>query len=422
MSPDLGENIILTARCLCKAHTFKAEIARSSVPLKARSCHCNSCRHVSGAMYCSSMPWPGAANEIQQSPLKEYAFGKTLTILFCGTCSSKLFWRIRSDDLEGPVKYKVFTGVLDNIDAPNLLQFTDHIFVGDTLDGGATPWLCGPDASGVRARRWAAYEETSQEIDGDWPPVGALPDAGIKPELGEYVPFRCHCGGVDLVLRRSDREFEGEAPPELPWFVDPITHKSLASFDACDSCRMQAGADVYHWTFALLRQVAFPRKPGTWTGTGTAEWKGVSSNNSNSSFPTTSHELREAVSIHMKTSAQEGRDTGGLGTLALYASSPDVQRYFCSRCSACVFYCVDDRPETADVAMGLLDAPSGARAEEFVSWAFGGESSWRGDMVGGWREGHINAVESSAEAWRVERKYPKNWRRLEREKAKALGE
>lgn len=67
--------------------------------------------------------------------------------------------------------------------------------------------------------------------------------------------------------------------------------------------------------------------------------------------------------------------------------------------AACVFHCVDDRPEIVDVAMGLLDAPCGARAEEFVSWTYDKKFSWRECVIGGWREGHINAVQSEVKTW-----------------------
>lgn len=350
--------------------------------------------------------------------LETYVFSKRLSVLFCRTCSSKMFWQAQPDNPAGDaVIYEVFTGVLANLDVPNLVQFSHHIFLGDTVDGGASAWLRAPNQNGVRPRRWLGHSEKSEEIlhgdvdvdvDDDWPaPIASLPDAGITSERGE-VPLRCRCRGVDLVLRAPDREFEGKTRSELPWFADPVTHKGIASFDVCDSCRIQSGTDIFHWTFALLRQIAFP--PATATApTTTSGAARQDSSNGSSSFPATTSELREAV-------------TGGdprFGTLALYASSPDVQRYFCSRCAAVVFYCVDDRPDTLDVALGLLEAPSGARAEEFVSWILGGDSAHREDMAGGWRDGHMNAVEPAAEAWRAARKYPRHWRTVEREEAES---
>ena len=245
------------------------------------------------------------------------------------------------------------------------------MFLGDTLDGGASAWLQRPNQSGVPAKRWVGQKEESQKIHDVWP----VPEVNAKTALDE-IRFHCHCKGVDFVLQNVGREYEGKEESDLPWFVTP-TLKSIASFDACDSCRLQSGVDVFHWTFSFMRCIAFPR----------------TSEAPQRNFPALGKDLQKAVSA-------QGKDRDpGLGTLACYASSPDVQRFFCSRCAACVFYCVDDRPDTVDVAMGLLDAPSGARAEEFVTWAYDKDISWRNDMVGGWREGHIEAIESGVKAW-----------------------
>ena len=67
----------------------------------------------------------------------------------------------------------------------------------------------------------------------------------------------------------------------------------------------------------------------------------------------------------------------------------------------------------------VVRAPSGARAETLVSWALGGRLTYRNDMLGGWRENMLHAVEKEAEAFRVARGYPKNWRRVKREEAEA---
>jgi hypothetical protein len=200
-----------------------------------------------------------------------------------------------------------------------------------------------------------------------------------------------------LVLRAGEaqREFEemqrrGE---ELPWFVDPVTHKAWGSLDACNSCRIAAGSEVTNWTYALLKHISFagPDPQG---------------------FPENTAQLKAAVG------AKEGeaRDPR-FGTITFYASSPDVQRYFCGRCSATLFYAVDDRPDMVDVAVGLLDSPDGARAESAISWSFGGEMGWRQDMIGTWREKMLYAVEKEAEEWRIERGYPKSWLRVAKEQA-----
>jgi hypothetical protein len=66
-------------------------------------------------------------------------------------------------------------------------------------------------------------------------------------------------------------------------------------------------------------------------------------------------------------------------TLKSFKSSEDVTRYHCGRCGASVFYWADSRPEVIDVAVGLLQAPSGARAEEWLDWKT--EVGYEGDAT-----------------------------------------
>jgi hypothetical protein len=186
------------------------------------------------------------------------------------------------------------------------------------------------------------------------------------------------------VLRAGEAQREWEARQkngeEMPWFVDPVTHKLLAGMDCCDSCRIWVGSEMMNWTFTLLKHISFAGQPAF---SNTAE---------------------------LKAAADAAPTDPKLGTLKYYASSTDVQRYFCGRCSASVFYAVDDRPEIVDIAMGLLASPDGARAESVTSWAWGGRFSHEQDMVGTWREGMLHAVKKDSEQWRIARGYPKSWR------------
>jgi hypothetical protein len=307
------------------------------------------------------------------------------------------------------VTYGVFTGVLSVEglgSGQRLLWFEDHCFVGDTGDGGAVVWLRGMNGEGAEGepvRVWLGRRHESREVGAgeQWPAIQDLPGhgvglKGVEGEAGK-VPIRCHCGGVDFVLRAGEaqREFaerQGKGE-EIPWFVDPVTHKALGSLDGCNSCRIWNGAEVFTWTFALLKHISFPGGDG--------------------GFPENAAELRTAVEAKDGGKDRDSR----LGTLAIYASSPDVQRYFCGRCSASVFYAADDRPELVDVAVGLLDSHDGARAESVISWALGGQFGWRQDMVGTWREELLVAAEKESELWRIERGYPKSWSRVAKEQA-----
>jgi hypothetical protein len=376
------KTLVLTAECLCGAHTFSTEIPTSTLPLRASACHCNSCRRVTGALYSIDLPWPEPRQNVNTTKLKQYAFSANISILFCRTCSTPLFFESTKESHD----LGVFTGALKNHDVDDLVKIADHIFVGDTIDGGATMWLQKPNTDNSKVPRFKERCNTEQYPYG-WPPTSTF--TGYEKQTEDrFIPIRCHCKGIDFLLHRGN--YEGKAVEELPWFIDPKTHKPLASFDVCDSCRLQSGIDVFHWTFAELANISIS----------TAPQEGAKA------FPSTTSELKAAV---------DARDTT-TGTLAYFQSSPDVQRYFCKVCSATVFYAVDDRPVIVDVAIGLLNAPDGARAEGFLSWALGGPISWAEDTKGGWRDGLVQRVRGDSEKWRIKRGYPKNWRRVEKEK------
>ena len=352
-----------------------------------------------------------------------------MILFFCPTCSSPLFVKDSShsssssssstttaqDDEQD--KYWVPTGVLDqrgNDDdataTPKLkMDWGIQVFVGDTVDGGASNWFLGAEKE--EGKRWLGAGGESERVSeaGEYWPAGLEnlggTARGLKEEKG-HVRLKCHCGGVDLVIKAGEaqREFEqlsvgpgkekekGEGTPGnvLPWFVDPVTHKSLATLDGCDSCRIWSGVEVFNWTFYMLKHVGF----------GTVEGEGEEG--AGEGFPTDTKELQAAI--------DRGSDKR-FGTLAYYASSPDVQRYHCGRCSAAVFYALDRRPDMVDVAVGLLHSPDGARAETMLTWELGGPIGWRGDMAGTWREDLLNMVEKGSESWRVKRGYPQSWRR-----------
>lgn len=440
MPPPPPLTITLRAQCLCRAQSFTTTLPATSLPLQTSACHCTSCRHLTGALRgASDAPWPGPAQPIlaaaaavtgeggdgggSEGTLRRYAQTAGMNILFCGRCGSELFCEKHpageGDDAwleEGEgVEYMVFTGALavEGWDAAlgPVVRCVDHIFVGDTVDGGAFPWLRGGlDQEGQSpARVWLGGRDVSEEVPvgARWPAIEAVEglkgyETGLKHVGVEgNVPIRCHCRGINLVLRAGEaqREFEEtqQQGGELPWYVDPVTHKALGSLDACDSCRIAAGSEVYNWTFAALKHISF-------------------AGDDQGGFPTDTLQLRAAT----EKKDGEGRDPR-LGTIAFYASSPDVQRYFCGRCSATLFYAVDIRPEIVDVAVGLLDSPDGARAESVISWSLGGGMSWAQDMIGTWREGILHAVEKEVEEWRIERGYPKHWRRVAREEAEKNG-
>ncbi|KAI0382363.1 Mss4-like protein [Hypomontagnella monticulosa] len=370
----LSNAIVLTAECLCKAHTFRTEIPLSKLPLEGNVCHCDSCRHSIGALYVVETTWPQPRESVDISGLERYQFSANITYRFCRTCSTLMFY----ESQKYPSKLGVFSGSLKNIDT-DVLKLTKHIYVEDTLDGGASIWFRKPNADGKEIPR---YRERSEEIPWDWPQASNVVGLAETHQEQRPIPIWCHCKGIELCFHPPN--YDGKLREELPWFIDPRTKKSLASFDVCDSCRLHFGVDIVNWTFVSLANI---------------------SSLNGSAFPKTTAELKAAV------------DAGdsAVGTLAYYQSSDDVQRYFCKVCSASAFYACEDRPEILDLAIGLLEAPGGARAETYLSWTFGDTPSWADDTKGGWRERMINRVQADAEEFRIARGYPKSWRRLDKE-------
>ncbi|SPO00273.1 uncharacterized protein DNG_03118 [Cephalotrichum gorgonifer] len=374
------ETVQLVAQCLCKARTYTSSLPSSALPLSASCCHCDSCRHLLGTLYLSDVKWPNKDEDL--SALEKYSFSKNLNKFFCKQCGSHMFSR---GTKSGSVPW-VLTGVLGK--TPNLIRYDNHTYVGDTVDGGLSPWFRIPHSDGTYPKFWREDkdgDEVSPESFTQNTPPG--PGAVASPEP---TRFRCHCRGVDLVLR-SAADMAGRPDAELPWFVKPKTYKYASTLDACNSCRVWVGSDLMSWTFANLSHIHFAAGTG---GDGSVETQLPSS----TALPQTVSDLREAVTVDAKD-----RDPR-LGTLAAYQSSHDVWRYHCSRCGASVFYAVDDRPDLVDIGVGLLEHPGGARAEGLLAWSLtrvGGED----DSKGGWREGLASGVEEEIKKWRIARGY-----------------
>lgn len=376
MSLSTEDKVTLTARCLCKANVFTTEVAKSQLPLQANLCHCDSCRHMTGALYAVDLRWPTSKAEVDVSKLKVFHFSSRFDLLFCPTCSSPMFFTFGKGRDDGYLG--VFTGVLDN-ETIDLVKFANNIFVHDTLDGGASVWF-KHNADGSEIKSFAASDKSDhpEVVSIGWPQSSDLTGYEVKKE--DSIPIRCKCQGVDLVLHRGD--YSNIKDSDLPSNIDPKTHKLDAILCACDSCRLQSGVDIFNWTYSEMKHISF----GT----------------SNKPFPTSKTELKNLV---------DAKDPD-LGSLTYYQSSKDVERYFCSNCSACVFYAVDDREHLIDVAVGVLNASDGARAEGMLSWSYGARVGYREDGDGGWRQQVYDEVEKAAEDYRIARGYPKNWKRI----------
>jgi hypothetical protein len=230
-----------------------------------------------------------------------------------------------------------------------ILDFAEHMWVDDTRDGGASTWL--PALGSKVAEIWPTHGRVHSVLSKDCEKMS--PISAVESRSGELhnrtdlhrLPARCHCGGVSFSVARPDEEaLTGRVPfPDLlipyksgvsaanpdkhPWWVSKDRSKWLAGNCSCDSCRRIAGFDVVQWAFIPLSSLFFSDGE---------------------------HFTRPFADR--------------LSTMKSYRSSSSVTRWFCGRCGANIFWDGDERPTLLDVAVGLFDAKSGARAEEWLEW------------------------------------------------------
>jgi hypothetical protein len=232
--------------------------------------------------------------------------------------------------------FEVATGTLQLKSTEGIVDIKAHIWIEDSRDGGASEFV--PKLDGKPLKRFLTEPGQSEEIPLGW----KAPDAHLKqPGEAEKLYAHCHCKGVEFwISRASERSKNAESPfPDLlipyhshssanphnkPWWL-PREDRFLAGTCSCNSCRRSSGFEITCWTFVPASDIklkdgrAFQRNP---------YW----------------------------------------GTMKTYRSSPNVTRTFCGNCGCTIFWDGDERPTIVDVAVGLLDADSGARAEEWLAW------------------------------------------------------
>lgn len=242
-----------------------------------------------------------------------------------------MFWqRINGN---GPYDRSVAAGVLSDLDPP--IQIKEHICVEDTQDGGSSTWLLS--ANGRPIPRYAGCDR-DKPLPPDW--LGSNHISAEKSESGEletqeHLEVHCLCRGVDFLIERPNEHsasFDAPFPDVIPtaehgsrnqhWWL-PKKRCYAAGTCACRTCRLAAGVEIVEWAFV----------------------------------PEANLKLLNGSDMRFD-----------IGTLKPYQSREDVVRYFCGTCGAMAIYTSKNRKGVIDVAVGLLNARSGARAEEWLDW------------------------------------------------------
>ncbi|PVH93723.1 hypothetical protein DM02DRAFT_619105 [Periconia macrospinosa] len=341
----------ITLSCLCGAATHTFTIPTSSLPLPSHLCNCTTSRRISGSLLTSYINIThDTPTTTSKKPdltfLTPYPSSDVLTRWFCSTCGTHMYLEYAADG-----HFEAATGTLK--ESEGVVKYESCMWIEDTRDGGASQFVTHID--GTELKRYSRESGVSKEVALEWMDDPETTENAVQKygssdggkEEGKKIHATCHCGGVEFYISPPNAESKLAASPfsdliipyhrqlditanidNHPWWVVG-DKRFLAGTCACHSCRRASGFDITFWGF-------IPTSNITLDATG--------------ELPFTRDERRY------------------WGTMKSYRSSPNVTRTFCGKCGANVFWDGDERPSIVDVAVGLLDAESGARAQELLAW------------------------------------------------------
>lgn len=319
--------------CLCGAIDEEISEAGREGGASVEICHCYGCRHSTGLLYSSYVSVNGEeANQvIQKNALGSYRekfdpYGTT-ELHFCKTCGSQLFRAVRTG---GKTVTGVASGVIASIDGDEGLSFVSQANAESTTDGGISRWM-----SQIKK-----VEHKSQHFTQETQPSSV---SGVAAScLCTAVKFRLtppndesskpRSGFADSIIPFHTNDPEIKNPNDVKWWLRESNTKYAASLCACKTCRLASGFEIQSWAFVPRTNIEFRLDPDK-------AWSALN-------FDT----LRER------------------GIVQTFDSSAGVQREFCSRCGATLFWHDKWRPDLIDVSVGLIHSEKGALAEDLLDW------------------------------------------------------
>ncbi|KAK4553617.1 hypothetical protein LTR86_009413 [Recurvomyces mirabilis] len=281
--------------------------------------------------------------------LQAFHFSTNVTQYFCPTCGTHVLGSMQdaSDSSEAGLSYYLLSGTLEQADG--VYELRGHEWISDTGDGGFSDFI--QTVNGKDLARWPHGFYAGEELPQYWQ---ASHRQSQPPTATNRLYAHCKCNGVQFwIAKPSARSARGRAPwPDLlvpfhytgipppkdeAWWLPAGGTKYLAGLCSCNSCCLATGMEWVEWSFV----------------------------------PTID------ISLDADGKILFSRD---FGTLKHYRSSDIATRHFCGTCGATVFWDGDMRPDLIDVAVGLLNAPEGARAENWLEWQTG-RLSYREDAM-----------------------------------------
>ncbi|KAF9886022.1 hypothetical protein FE257_012078 [Aspergillus nanangensis] len=324
--------------CLCSQSAQPIQLDPSADHSVLNICHCTACRETSGLLFTAYYPLAPQASHPKLDGLHEYPQSDTISRYFCRTCGAHVFAQRKDTN-----QYYVAAGVF--AENPPTIKSIRNWQTADTRDGGLSQALLSSSSSVENDTTTGCFlnaGSTHQEDGRQNPSSPGLPAERPPPQEG-VLSARCHCGGVEFHVSSPDststdawspwpdlivpyHEQSPENAEDVKWWLQANGTKYLAGTCTCRSCRLATGFPVQMWAF-------IPKS-----------------------------NLRNADQSPLAFN---------VGTMQQYNSSPRVYREFCNRCGAMVFWHCEKRPLLIDVSIGLLQANSGARAEEWLQWHMG---------------------------------------------------
>ncbi|OTB06163.1 hypothetical protein M426DRAFT_119224 [Hypoxylon sp. CI-4A] len=303
------------ARCHCGNIAFSVTLATAALPLNAHMCSCSLCRYTHGtyASFHVALPqgvgpeWTSGSVNMTVYKTPDSGPGGHGQRWFCPTCGA------HNGHYEPWAQQWIVSASL--FDGPAFWSFVGFGFPRSAADGGISSWL--PRVGGKKM--------TEVTLPRDPPPVNRLV---IGKDGEERVRAECNCGGVSFTIPRPSDTVRRD--PYMGQYVSPKDPRKWKAFlDICRDCQRVSGAQVHSWML-VPRKVLEPEIPADLN----------------------------------------------FGTLKVYQSSDKVKRGFCGKCGATVLIKTTLRSPTEEteilnIAMGILRAPEGARAENWVTWRAG---------------------------------------------------
>ncbi|KAK8029735.1 hypothetical protein PG993_011026 [Apiospora rasikravindrae] len=329
----------VAAHCHCGAVQFTVGLPAASLPLRGFICHCSICRYTQGTYARTGVVLPPAI-EPDWADGGSMPSEKVASYKVPGYPTARLFCSSCGTTIGGHGENGQWSMPVTLFDE-KFWEFRVHAFPKSVPDGG-------------KRRRPFGIARTIET-----PFVAAQPERATDGT--ERLRAECHCGGVSFTIPRPSQAIIDDA--YLRDYVspsDPTKWKAL--LDLCRDCGRLSGANVVPWML-VPRVVIEPPVPS---------------------------DLQEQP----------------YGTLKTYKSSALSTRGFCGVCGATVLLAHKHREPTAaqavlNVAMGLLRAPEGVKAERWATWR-AGKPAWAEDAKGFDEEFTVSLVEGHRR-WGVER-------------------